>query len=202
MIPCLPLRVIVNHCQSVWVLCVCWALCLSVSVDERVKHMCLCGGLPFWCRSLCCFVLLYTEVSVCVVCHNLLCQMLSSACKRVLKIIFLISLSVYVCTVLCFPWALPCVAVWDAAARCCGWLRSSEFLDHFVPLWGFCDEVCRLLLVQLCLLRDWLLNAGAGLAWAPTADLAYWQNCLFPFLFSFFFFPPLCWVVLKYCYKA
>lgn len=22
-------------------------VCMSVSVDERVKHMCLCGGLPF-----------------------------------------------------------------------------------------------------------------------------------------------------------
>lgn len=140
MVPCLHLCVRVNYCQSVWVLCVCWALCLSVSVDERVKHMCLCGGLPFWCRSLHCFVLFYTEVFVCVVCHNLLCQIFRLLLSRVgfLSVSRFIYLCMCVYTLLCvfcFPWgSVSMLVAWDAYDHFYGCLSSSGFFDLFVCL--------------------------------------------------------------------
>lgn len=107
--------------------------------DERVKHMCLCGGLPFWCRSQLCFVLFHAEVFVCVMRRKLLCQILGFLLSGVA---FFFSLSIYfsVCVdtllcVVCSPWGSGSMLVaWDTYDQFYGSLSSSECFDLFMCL--------------------------------------------------------------------
>lgn len=176
MVPWLCPCVCVNSCRSLGVLCVCWALCLSVSVDERVKHMCLCGGCPFWCRSLRCFVLFYTEEVVCVVCCNLLWQILSALLSRVSYQFpnLFIYVCVYTVSVMCFAWGSICMLVaWDAYDHLMAVRAAVNFLTFFCVFMRICDEVCRVLPAQLCLLRVGL-KWRTELAQAPGAHSAQW----------------------------
>lgn len=75
--------------------------------DERVRHMCLCGGLPFWCRSQLCFVLFHTEVFMYLVCHKLLCQILGFLHSEVAFFFSFLNLFISLCVYThCFVWCV------------------------------------------------------------------------------------------------